>query len=125
VEPVRHLVGPKDVDVRRQLVVDAPPQRLRWQRRHHVEMGHLGRCMDAGVGPAGTVQLEILPPRHGSHRAVELALHGARVLLNLPAAEPRAGVLDGQLEAGHREEIYNLQFTIHKNSRLRTIPSAL
>src|SRR5437867_10932240 len=57
--------------------------------------------MDARVGAAGTIELEILAPGHRPDRAIDLPLNGPRVFLDLPAAETCAGVLDGQLEAGH------------------------
>ena len=41
VKPVAHLLDPQDVDVRRQRVVDPPPERFGRQRRVHVEMRDL------------------------------------------------------------------------------------
>ena len=40
--------------------------------------------------------------RDRRQRAVQLALHGTRVLLNLPAAVPGAGVFEGQFVPRHR-----------------------
>ena len=76
-------------------------QRLGRQARADVEVRDLAERVDAGVGAARSVQLEVLPAGDGAHGAVDLALHGPRVLLNLPAAVARAGVFDRQLEARH------------------------
>ena len=98
VEAVRHRCRLKHVDIGRQLVVDAPYERGRRQIGHDVEMRDLRDGVDAGVGAAGAIQLEIAATRHGAHRLVDLALNRACVLLNLPAAVARSGVLDRQLE---------------------------
>ena len=102
VKAMRHLLGAKDVDVGGQLVVQAAPQRFGRQRRGHVEVGDLARRVDARVGAAGAVELEVLPQGDGADGAIDLALHRPRILLDLPAAVPRPGVLDRQFEAGHR-----------------------
>ena len=52
----------QDVDVRRQLVVQAPPERLGRQRRADVEVRHLRQRVDAGIGAARAVKLEVLRP---------------------------------------------------------------
>ena len=64
-----------------------------------VEMRDLRQRMHAGVGPAGSIQLEVRDTRRLMYRALDLALHRPRVLLNLPAAVAGAGVFDGELEA--------------------------
>ena len=101
VKTVRHDDRRQDVDVARQLVVDAAPERVGRQARAHVEMRHLRQRVNARVGPARSVQLEVLPAGHGPDRAIDLALDRPGVLLNLPAAVSGAGVLDGQLESRH------------------------
>ena len=101
VKPVRHRVGAQDVDVGRQFVVDPAPERLGRQRGRDVEMRDLRQRVDAGIGAARAVQFEVLAAGHRSDGAIDLALNRAGVLLDLPAAVPRAGVLDRQLESGH------------------------
>ena len=76
-------------------------QRVRRQVRADVEVGDLRERVDAGVGAARPVELEVVAAGDRSDGAVDLALDRPGVLLNLPAAVARAGVLDGQLEAGH------------------------
>src|SRR5687768_13699402 len=88
----------EDVDISRQLVVDPPPQRLGRVRRVNVEMRDLFKRMYAGIGAARAVELEVLLAGCRVHGTFDLALHGARVLLNLPAGVAGAGVLDGELE---------------------------
>jgi hypothetical protein len=65
-------------------------------------VGDLGDGVHAGVGASGTVDLEAVAPGRLAHGLDQLALDGPRVGLDLPAAVARAGVLDGQLEPGHR-----------------------
>src|SRR5580693_9180784 len=64
-------------------------------------MRDLCQGVDAGIGAPRPVQLEITPSGDGANRLIDLTLNGSCVLLDLPAAVPRAGVLDGQLEARH------------------------
>src|SRR6266508_367769 len=64
-------------------------------------MRHLRERMDTGIGAACAVQLEVLPRRHRPRGTIDFTLNRLGVLLNLPAAVPRAGVLDRQLEARH------------------------
>src|SRR5438874_391376 len=101
VKAVRHLRRREDVDVRRQLVVDPPAQRLGGQRRRDVEVRHLRERVYACVGAAGSVQLEIPAAGHRPDGAIDFALHRSGVLLDLPAAVARPRVLDRQLVAGH------------------------
>src|SRR5439155_11603449 len=101
VKTVRHLRRREDVDVGRQLVVQPPAQRVGRQIRADVEMRHLRERVHAGVGPARSVQLEVLAPGDRADSAVDFTLHRLRVLLDLPAAVACAGVLDRQLEAWH------------------------
>ena len=100
-KPVRHDHGREHVDIDGQRVVDAEEQRLGRQRRYDVEVRHLGERVDARVGAARAVQLEILASGDGADRAIELSGDRPRVFLNLPAAVARSGVFDGQLEARH------------------------
>ena len=71
------------------------------ERRVEVEVRDLRERVHAGVGAAGPVQLELRATRRRRDRAVDLALHRARVLLDLPAAVARAGILDEEFEARH------------------------
>src|SRR4051812_12144222 len=61
-------------------------------------MRHLCECMNAGIGAAGSVQLEITAAGRVVDGAVDLALDGARVLLDLPAAVAGSGIFNRQLE---------------------------
>ena len=70
-------------------------------------MRDLRERVDAGVGPARAVELELAASRDLADRAVDLALHGACVLLDLPAAVARAGVLDDQLESRHQRSAFS------------------
>src|SRR5439155_26163677 len=85
VEPMRHLLNREDVDVRRELVVDTPPEDLAGERGADVEMRDLRRGVHARVGAPGSVQFEVLTGGDGANGAVDLALYRARVFLNLPA----------------------------------------
>ena len=100
-ELARHLRRPQHVDVRRQLVVQRAAQRLGREARLEVEVGDLLESVDARVGAARAVALEVGPLRHAAHRLVERSLHRARVLLRLPAGVARAEVLEVEAEAGH------------------------
>ncbi len=61
-------------------------------------MGDLRERVHAGVGAARAVQLEVLHACHAANGPGDLALHGARVVLDLPAAIARAGIFNGELE---------------------------
>jgi hypothetical protein len=91
-----------DVDVGRQLVVEAAPERFWGQTGIQLEMRDLGERMDAGIGSARAVELELPASRDLADGAIDLALHRAGVLLDLPAAVLRAGILDDELEARHQ-----------------------
>ncbi len=95
------LSGGEDIDVGRQLVVQPAPQRFGGQVRADVEVRDLRERVHARIGAARPVQLEVLTPGHRPDGSIDLALDRPRVFLNLPAAVPRAGVLDRELEAGH------------------------
>ena len=77
------------------------PPRRREPAARQIHMRNLPGRVDARVGAARAVQLEIIAGGDRSHRAIDLALNRPRVLLNLPAAVPRAGILDRQPES-HR-----------------------
>src|SRR5580693_8390532 len=64
-------------------------------------MRDLCQGVDACIGAPRPVQLEITPSGDGANRLIDLTLNRPCVLLDLPAAVPRASVLDGQLEARH------------------------
>src|SRR5262249_62040075 len=73
-------------------------------RRHPglgVQVGDLLERVHPGVRAAGPVQLEVAPAGHHPHRGLDLALDRPGVLLDLPAAVPRARVFDPELEARH------------------------
>src|SRR5262245_18022043 len=101
VKAVRNDVSVQYVDVGREFVVQLAHERLGREHRAHVDMRRLRDRMDARRRPCGAVQLEILASGHDANRTVDFALDGSRVLLNLPAAVPRSGVFDGELEARH------------------------
>jgi hypothetical protein len=65
-------------------------------------MRDLSERMDPCVGAAGSVQFEFTALRDFANRAIDFALNGPRVLLNLPPAIARAGILNQQLESWHR-----------------------
>ena len=88
------------VDVGRQFVVEPPDEGRAGNVRADIEMRDLRQGVDACIGTARSVQLEITPSRDRTDRPVDLALDRPRVLLNLPAAVPRAGVLDVSLKRG-------------------------
>ena len=98
-----HALGGQDVDVVRQRVVDARDERGRRQLDAEIDVRDLAERVHAGIGAAGAVRLERRAARRlSASGAVELALHRARVLLDLPAAVAGAGVFERQLVAGHR-----------------------
>ena len=101
VELVGHLVDRSDVDIGGQRIVESHPERSRSEIGVQLEVRHLRQRVHASVGAAGAVQLELTPPRHRPDRAIDFTLHRPRVLLDLPAAVPRAGVFDQELETGH------------------------
>ena len=61
-------------------------ERLGRQSGVGLEVRDLRERVDAGVGPARAVELEFAASRDLPNRAVDLALHGAGVLPDLPAA---------------------------------------
>src|SRR5262245_21229159 len=101
VESVTGQFDVEYVDVARQRVVEAHPQHARRQRRDDVEMRDLGERMDAGVGPAGAVDLKLFLTGHMANGLRELSLHRARILLDLPSAVTSPGILENDFEAGH------------------------
>jgi hypothetical protein len=111
VEAVPHRLDAQDVDVGRQEVVDAASKRFRRSRPTDVEVGDLRQRMDPGVGAAGPLELEAALAGRVAGGALELPQDGAGILLDLPAAVARAGVLDGQFEPHARPASY-LQRTI-------------
>jgi hypothetical protein len=74
-EPVRHWLDAQQVDVGRQFVVDATPQRFGRQGGHHIEVGNLRDGMHAGIGTARSVQLEVGPAGDLANRAIDFTLH--------------------------------------------------
>ena len=61
-------------------------------------MRDLRERVNACIRAPGSVQLEVARTGRGADRALDLALHRSRVLLDLPAAVARAGVLDREPE---------------------------
>ena len=103
VEAVRRLVDPPDVDVRGQALVDAVAQGVWRQVGVNLEVRDLRQRVHARVGAPRAVQLELPAPRRLVDGALDLPGNRPRVLLDLPAAIPRAGIFDHELEAGHWE----------------------
>jgi hypothetical protein len=103
VETMRDDVGREDMDVGGQFVIEAKYKSVRRNARADIEMGDLRQRMDPGVGPPRSVQLEVLPPGDRANGPIDLTLDGAGVLLDLPTAVARSGVLDGQLETRHAD----------------------
>ena len=81
--------------------VETIDDRVRRQHGRQVEVRDLPQRVDARVGPSGSVGLEPRDAEAFAHRPVQLALDGARVLLDLPAAVAGAGVFEGEFESGH------------------------
>ena len=98
---VRHHGGGDDVDVGRQFVVDTAAEEFRSERCRDVEVRDLRERVHAGVGSSRSVELEVRAARRRADRAVDLALHRPRVLLDLPAAVAGSRVFDRQLEPRH------------------------
>ena len=88
-----------DVDVCWKLVVDAAHQRIRRLGVVEIEVRHLRERMDAGIGAPQAVKLELVSARRSSDGALDLSVHGSSIFLHLPAAVPRAGILNRQFEA--------------------------
>ena len=63
-------------------------------------MGDLAERVDAGIGAAGALDHDGLAGE-GGDRLLDRLLHGAAVLLALPADEGAAVIFDGELVAGH------------------------
>ncbi len=101
-EAMRRFLDRQDVDIGGQLVVDPASQGLRRQARVELEVRDLRERVDARVGAARAVELEFASARDLADGAIDLALHRAGVLLDLPAAVSRAGVLDDELESRHQ-----------------------
>ena len=83
-------------------------------------MRDLSKRVHAGVGPSGSHELEILLARQLADRAFELTLHGAGILLLLPAAVLAAGEFDGELVAGHSP--YDSRAMSHKSVHAENLP---
>jgi len=98
--PRRGLQG-EQVDVGGQLLVDAPEELGGGEPCLEVEVRDLVQRVHARVGAAGAVELAGLAAGDGLDRAVQLARHRTRVLLDLPSAVARAHVFESDLEARH------------------------
>ena len=75
---------------------DAEKARARYAFRQRIVLTLLVCALLTGVAAAAA-----FPVGWGAHGAIDLALNRARVLLDLPAAVSRAGVLDDEPETGH------------------------
>jgi hypothetical protein len=96
-----YALGREHVDVGRQGLVETVAQGV---GRHHcrkVEVGHLAECVNAGIRASGSVGVGPAHAQGIAHRSMELALNRPGVVLDLPAAVARAGVLQGQFVSGH------------------------
>src|SRR5262245_5623258 len=100
-EAMWDAVGTQDDDVGGQSVVDSSSECVGWQRGPDLEVGDLRQRVDPGIGPARSVELEVVGPGRLPDGALDFALHGPRILLNLPAAVARPGIFDGELQS-HR-----------------------
>ena len=78
-----------------------PAQRFRRQVGIQLEVRDLCQRMDAGVGSSRSIELELAAPGDLADRAIDFPLHRPRILLDLPAAVARAGILDQQFESRH------------------------
>ena len=86
VKSMRHVLDRANVNVCRQLVVDAPLERFGRKVRVQLEVCDLCQRVDAGIGPARSVELEFLPAGDLADGAIDLSLDRSGVLLDLPAA---------------------------------------
>ena len=98
---MRHAVHGEHVNVGGQAVVDPAPQRFRGQGLSQIEVRHLAQRVHTRIGASRAHELEGLLARQLTDRALDLALHRARVLLFLPAAVPGTRVFDCELESRH------------------------
>jgi hypothetical protein len=101
VETMRHDQCRQDIDVRRQILIQLSQENLARQRRADVEMRDLRQRVNARIRSASSVELEVLAAGHRANSPIDFALDRPCILLNLPAAVARAGVLDRELEARH------------------------
>ena len=79
----------------------AGDERGRWKGCTRIDVRDLTQRMNAGVRPSRAVRLELVGSQRVAQGAVQLALHGPGVLLNLPAAVARPGVFDGEFVSWH------------------------
>ena len=68
----------------------------------NVAMRDLRQRMHAGIGAAGAVNADLFAADR-LDRVLQRALHRRAVLLDLPAAERRAVILDDEFVAGHQD----------------------
>ncbi len=66
----------------------------------NIAMRHLRQRMHAGVGAARAMNANLLAADR-LDRGFQRALHRGAIVLDLPAAERRAVIFDGELVAGH------------------------
>src|SRR5262245_14685799 len=99
VELVPNRFDGGDDDVGWEGVVDAAPKRVGRERGARVEVGNLSNRVNTRVGPARSIQLEILESGGLANRAIDLALNGSCILLDLPAAVLGARVLNREFQA--------------------------
>jgi hypothetical protein len=101
-EAVMCLRQRKDVDVGGELVIQTAAKRLRRQRRVNVEMRDLHKRMNASIGPTRALAIEPALASDRCNRALQFSLDGPSVLLLLPPAVPRPGVLENYFESRHK-----------------------
>ena len=101
VEAVRRPLGLEDRNrMRTQMRVQGVAHRVFLPLLGEIEMTDLPERMHAGVGAPGAVHAHLLPAER-LDRGCQHALHGGAVVLDLPADERPAVILDGELVTGH------------------------
>ena len=86
--------------MRAQMRVERVADGVGFPLAREIDMRDLAARMHAGIGAAGALHQRLLA-RQRLDRRGERALHGELIGLDLPAAERRAVIFDGELVAGH------------------------
>src|SRR5712672_819970 len=92
--------------MRAQMRVQAVAKTARRKMLFDVAMRDLRQRMHAGVGTARAVNANMLAADR-LDRVFQRALHRGAIVLDLPAAERRAVIFDGQLVAGHIDPVWS------------------
>src|SRR5260221_12209043 len=90
--------------MRPQMRIQAIAKASRNEMFRNVAMRDLRQRMHAGVGAAGTVNANRLAADR-LDRGLQRALHRGAIILDLPAAERRAVIFDGEFIAGHIDPV--------------------